>query len=113
MHQPTARAATQHEHHEHHGHDDHGHPAHGEHGHVHDASCAVAHGAAPAPAEDKVLVAVFATPVASYLLRYAADAGYRPVLIEPDAERAKEAAADGFELADGLTGIPAVRPTSS
>ncbi len=85
--------------HEHHG--------HGEDGHVHDASCAVAHGTAPAPTQDKVLVAVFATPVASYLLRYGADAGYRPVLIEPDPERAKEAAADGAELADGLAGLPA------
>jgi xanthine dehydrogenase accessory factor len=98
-----------HEHHDH-AHHDHGHGhSHGEEGHVHDASCAVAHGTAAAPAEDKVLVAVFATQVASYLLRYGADAGYRPVLIEPDAERAKEAAADGFELADGLDSIAADR----
>jgi xanthine/CO dehydrogenase XdhC/CoxF family maturation factor len=103
-------ASPDHEHHdhEHHDHDQahhdhaHGHAEHGGDGHVHDASCAVAHGTSAAPAEDKVLVAVFATPVASYLLRYGADAGYRPVLIEPDADRAKEAAADGFELADGL-----------
>jgi xanthine dehydrogenase accessory factor len=101
-------ASPDHEH-EHHEHDDHGHSRHGEHGHVHDASCDVAHGTAPAPTEDRVLVAVFATPVASYLLRYGADVGYRPVLIEPDAERAKEAAADGFELADGLAGVPASR----
>ena len=98
-----------HEHEHHHGHGDHEHPAHGADGHVHDASCAVAHGTVAAPTEDKVLVAVFATPVASYLLRYGADAGYRPVLIEPDAERAKEAAADGFELADGLDGFPVER----
>ena len=91
-----------------HGHHEHGHHEHGEDGHVHDASCAVAHGTAQAPAQDKVLVAVFATPVASYLLRYGADAGYRPVLIEPDPERAKEAAADsGAELAAGLDGLPA------
>jgi xanthine dehydrogenase accessory factor len=87
----------------------HGHPAHGAAGHVHDDSCAVAHGTAAAPAEDRVLVAVFASPVASYLLRYAADAGYRPVLIEPDAERAKQALADGFELANGLDGLAADR----
>ena len=74
-------------------HAEHGHP-----GHVHDASCAVAHGTAPAPVEDKVLVAVFATPVANYLLRYGADAGYRAVLIEPDPERAK-LAPDSFDLA--------------
>jgi len=92
-----------------HAHDHREHPGHGAEGHVHDASCAVAHGTAMAPAEDRVLVAVFATPVASYLLRYGTDAGYRPVLIEPDAERAKEAAAEGFELADGLDGFPADR----
>ena len=98
-----ASSAHEHEQHDHeHGQHDHGHPAHGAAGHVHDDSCAVAHGTAAAPAEDRVLVAVFATPVATYLLRYAADAGYRPVLIEPDAERAKQALADGFELADGL-----------
>ncbi len=92
-----------------HEHHDHGHPGHGEHGHVHDASCDVAHGIAPPPSDDRVLVAVFATQVASYLLRYGADAGYRAVLIEPDPERAKEAAGDGFELADGLAGLPASR----
>ncbi len=98
--------------HEHAGHDDpghehaghehhHGEPGHGEPGHVHDDSCAVAHGtAAPVAAPDKVLAAVFATSVASYLLRYGADVGYRTVLIEPDPERAKAVAADGFELAD-------------
>jgi xanthine dehydrogenase accessory factor len=76
-------------------------------GHVHDASCAVAHGAVPGPADDRVLAAVFATPVASYLLRYGADAGYRAVLVEPDPERAKAVSADGFELADSLDGIAA------
>jgi xanthine/CO dehydrogenase XdhC/CoxF family maturation factor len=95
---------SEHEHHEHRQHDEHAHPVHGEQGHVHDSSCAVAHGDAVAPTEDKVLVAVFATPVAKYLLRYGADAGYRPVLIEPDAERAKQTA-DGFELADCLDGF--------
>lgn len=91
---------------EHHGHD---HDVH-EHGpdeHVHDASCAVAHGTLPAPAEDKLLAAVFATPVASYLLRYGADAGYRAVLIEPDPERAKTVTADGFEVTTSIDGIPA------
>ena len=61
------------------------------------------------PAEDKVLAAVFATPVASYLLRYGADAGYRAVLVEPDPERAKTVTADGFELAASLDGIAADR----
>jgi xanthine dehydrogenase accessory factor len=94
--------------HEHEGHEHEGHE-HGQPGHVHDASCAVAHGTVPAPVEDKVLAAVFATPVASYLLRYGADAGYRAVLVEPDPERAKAVTADGFELASSLDGIAADR----
>ena len=81
-----------------------------DHDHVHDASCAVAHGHADAVAhghaepqtEDKVLVAVFATPVASFLLRYAADAGYRAVLMEPDQARAEAARAFGAELVSSL-----------
>jgi xanthine dehydrogenase accessory factor len=55
-----------------------------------DPACEVAHGHAPVPAmEGRVLVAVFASHVAGFLLRYAGDAGYRTVLVEPDAERAK------------------------
>jgi xanthine dehydrogenase accessory factor len=96
-------ASSDHEHEQHR----HEHHAHGEPGHVHDDSCAVAHGTAAAPIEDKVLVAVFASPVASYLLRYGADAGFRPLLIEPDPDRAKEAVADGLEVADGLDGLQA------
>ena len=57
-----------------------------------DSACDVAHGAAPALTPGRVLVAVFASPVAELLLYYARDAGYRPVLVEPDAERAKVAA---------------------
>jgi xanthine dehydrogenase accessory factor len=97
------------------------HLAHGDQGHEHDASCEVAHGtsspasadevahgAASAPAgPERVVAAVFASPVASYLLRYAADAGYRAVLVEPDPARAKAVSADGFELAGSLDGIPA------
>jgi xanthine/CO dehydrogenase XdhC/CoxF family maturation factor len=82
---------------------DHGNADLGE--HVHDASCAVAHGAVPPPADEKVLAAVFASPVASYLLRYGADAGYRVILVEPDPERAKAADSEGIELADSLGGI--------
>ena len=48
----------------------------------------IAHGYAAAPGTERTLVAVFASPVAEYLLRYAADAGFRPVLVEPDARRA-------------------------
>jgi len=54
-----------------------------------DPGCDVAHGAAAAPvAAGRVLVAVFASPVAEFLLRYGRDVGYRPVLVEPDPGRA-------------------------
>ena len=72
-------------------------------------ACSVAHGAtaAPVPASspapgapsgDRTLVAVFASPVSGYLLRYAADAGYRTVLVEPDAVRADAAKMAGFPV---------------
>lgn len=57
--------------------------------HEHDPACAVAHGDAPADVGDRTLVAVFASPVAEFLLRYGADLGYRTILLEPDTERAK------------------------
>jgi len=85
-------------------HHDHAHQH--DHDHEHDPSCEVAHGNVPAPVEAKVLGAVFASPVASYLLQYAADAGYRTVLIEPDPERAKAAQTDGVELVASIDGIP-------
>ena len=59
---------------------------------------------------DRVLVAVFSSPVAAYLLRYGADAGFRTVLVEPAPEQATaEVSADvvakGFgEIADELAG---------
>jgi xanthine/CO dehydrogenase XdhC/CoxF family maturation factor len=75
-----------------------------------DAACAVAHGAGPTPdeiahgavpagpGEDRVLVAVFAGPVSGFLLRYAADAGYQCLLVEPDEARAAAARAAGFAV---------------
>jgi xanthine dehydrogenase accessory factor len=67
--------------------------------HFHDGvACDVAHGSAPAPLDGRVLIAVFATPVARFLLRYGADAGYRPILVEPDSQLGKEAAEAGFEV---------------
>ena len=52
-----------------------------------DPTCAVAHGA-PAPgATGRVLVAVFASPVAEVLLRWAPELGYRAVLLDPDPAR--------------------------
>ena len=97
----------QHEHeHEHHGHEHDGHE-HDGHDHVHDAACEVAHGTVPAPAADgRALVAVFATPVARYLLRYAADAGYQSVLVEPDFQLAKEAGEAGFDVRPDVGTVP-------
>ncbi|MCU1605498.1 MAG: xanthine dehydrogenase, partial [Modestobacter sp.] len=47
-----------------------------------DASCGVAHGSTPAgDAPERVLVAVFASPVAGALLRFGAELGWRPVLV--------------------------------
>ena len=77
-------------------------------------ACSVAHGAtaAPVPASspapgapggDRALVAVFASPVSGYLLRYAADAGYRTLLVEPDTGRADAARMAGFPV---LSAVP-------
>jgi xanthine dehydrogenase accessory factor len=72
-----------------------------------DPSCDVAHGTAPVPAiTGRVLVAVFASPVAGFLLRYAHDAGYRAVLVEPDAERAKALLDAAAEVHDGVASHP-------
>jgi xanthine dehydrogenase accessory factor len=81
---------------------------HSHHDHDHESSaCDVAHGFVPAPARfgdaERTLVAVFASPVAGYLLRYAADTGFRGLLLEPDEARAAGAAALGFPL---LTAAP-------
>lgn len=48
-----------------------------------DPNCAVAHGAPDEERPQRVLVAVFSSPVAACLLRYGADAGFRTVLVEP------------------------------
>lgn len=68
---------------------------------VSDPACDVAHGRAEAPATStRTLVAVFASPVARFLLSYARDTGYRAVLLEPDAGHD---GADGGPAPDGLT----------
>lgn len=89
-------------------------------GHAESDACAVAHGAGPLPvpqaaaaaatvaqpggeAAARTLVAVFASPVSGYLLRYAADAGFRTMLVEPDAGRAEAARMAGFPV---LTAMP-------
>jgi xanthine dehydrogenase accessory factor len=62
-----------------------------------DPACAVAHGEAEAVTADRTLVAVFASPVADFLLRYGADLGYHPILFEPDPDRAAAVGA-AFEV---------------
>ncbi len=54
-----------------------------------DPACDIAHGLVPAEADGRELIAVFASPVATYLLRYGRDAGFRTVLVEPDERLAK------------------------
>ena len=76
-----------------------------------DPSCGVAHGSAPAEAvSDRVLVAVFASPVAACLARYGPDLGFRTVVLEPDAGRRAEAdggggVVAGFADLDGDDGL--------
>jgi len=55
-----------------------------------------------APGGDRTLVAVFASPVSGYLLRYAADAGYRTLLVEPDPGRADAARMAGFPVLNAV-----------
>jgi len=64
----------------------------------------VAHGYAPPPSTGRTLVAVFASPVAAYLLRYGQDAGFRPVLVEPDPERARAAGGPGVTVVSSAAG---------
>jgi xanthine dehydrogenase accessory factor len=57
-----------------------------------DPQCAVAHGA-PAEAQVRTLVAVFAGEAARHLLAMGTACGFRPLLVEPDPVRAEEARA--------------------
>jgi xanthine/CO dehydrogenase XdhC/CoxF family maturation factor len=66
-----------------------------------DPACAVAHGEVRPGTADRTLVAVFASPVAGFLLRYGADLGFRALLLEPDPARA--AGWDGAEVIGGPT----------
>lgn len=59
-----------------------------------DATCGVAHGAPAPEAAGRALVAVFASPVADVLLRWAPELGYRTALLDPDPARG--AGATGF-----------------
>lgn len=70
---------------------------------AHDPACDVAHGHAEAARNERTLVAVFDSPVARFLLRYARDAGFRAVLVEPDPRRAP-AGEEGIQVSSGLDG---------
>jgi xanthine dehydrogenase accessory factor len=62
------------------------------HDHDHDGvACAMAHGDLPAPADERTVVAVFASPVGRSLLHFARDAGFRTVLVEPEPSRVTDA----------------------
>jgi len=74
------------------------------HGEPEASADAIAHGYAEVPVTVRTLIAVFASPAARFMLRYAQDAGFRPVLVEPDAERAP-AGEDGFTAARTLDGL--------
>jgi xanthine dehydrogenase accessory factor len=64
----------------------------------------IAHGYAEAPVTERTLIAVFASPVARFLLTYARDAGFRPLLVEPDTGRALPGDGD-FTAASTLDGL--------
>jgi xanthine/CO dehydrogenase XdhC/CoxF family maturation factor len=62
--------------------------------HEYDPACAVAHGDAASETGGRTLLAVFASPVADFLLRYGTDLGYRVTLLEPNTDRAAQAGQD-------------------
>jgi xanthine dehydrogenase accessory factor len=67
----------------------------------------IAHGAAHPATDGRVLVAVFASPVADFLLRYARDAGFLPVLVEPDPGLARAAKSAASAVETGVRNYPA------
>ena len=67
-----------------------------------DPNCGVAHGAPSAEVTGRVLVAVFTSPVADVLLRWAPELGYRTVLLDPDPGRG--AGVTSFAEVDGDLG---------
>lgn len=69
-----------------------------------DPACEMAHGSRPPEAEPRTLVAVFASPVASYLLHFAGDLGYRTVLMDPAPADGAVAALDA-SFVDGTTDV--------
>lgn len=69
-----------------------------------DPACEVAHGHVPPPASQRTLVVVFASPVSGYLLRFAADTGFQPVLVEPDPGRRPDTPPTA--VATAVSGLP-------
>jgi xanthine dehydrogenase accessory factor len=70
-----------------------------------DNACEVAHTpVSRGQVGSRLLVAVFASPVAGYLLRYGADLGYSGVLVEPDKQRAAGAAVGGLDVREAMPG---------
>lgn len=90
-------------------------PAHAatgdDHANAHDPAtapeCAMAHGDAPPPDADRYLVAVYATPVAAYLLHWGRELGYRTALVEPDPGRVQPA---HRQATDGVFDDPVTVP---
>lgn len=70
---------------------------------IDDPTCAVAHGDATAETAIRTLVAVFASPVADYLLRYGHDLGFHAVLVDPERGRVSN---EESRAATVLTHIP-------
>ena len=74
-------------------------------GHGHDPSCDLAHGAVTtARIPGRVLVAVYASPLAAVLLRWAGELGFTTVLVEP---RSTEVDGDPHPAADHVVTDPA------
>lgn len=67
-----------------------------------DSACGTAHGDQPEPRHTRILVAVFASPVARHLLRLARDTGFHTALVEPDPARVRASWSDLTEVHDCL-----------
>ena len=58
-----------------------------------DPACALAHGEGTSQQDDRMVVAVFDSPVAAYLLHFARDCGFATTLLDPRGEGAAKHAA--------------------
>src|SRR3712207_12787 len=74
---------------------------------VTDPNCGVAHGAPAPEVTGRVLVAVFASPVAEVLLRWAPELGFRTLLLDPDPSR-RAGVVDLADVTDDLSGADVV-----